>query len=108
MQVLARRLGGADPGATAFCNAMSLQSTSDKCEEAHFTVAVSSCIVHLVPAPVQHGFVQGIWGMARGAPDAWDLGAPWHPWAEQPEPVKAIHIDLIWGLVSVQVRVQCV
>jgi hypothetical protein len=70
---------------------------------AAFTVAVSSCLVYMIPAPAQHGFVQGIWDLALGAPDIWDLGAPWYPWAEQPEPVKAIHIDLVWGLVPVQV-----
>jgi hypothetical protein len=102
VQLLAKRLVITDPAAAAFCR---LMHASDLPEAscADFTLAVSSCMTYALPEPWLHGYKAPAYEGALGGEHAWDAGAAWYPWAEQRDPVRALHIDITWDLVPIQV-----
>ena len=62
-------------------------------------------MVYSVPEPWLQGYtVENGFEGAQGAPHAWDVGAAWYPWAEQADVVQALHLDVTWGALPLQVR----
>ncbi|GLC52842.1 hypothetical protein PLESTB_000674500 [Pleodorina starrii] len=39
------------------------------------------------------------------AADPWDVGAPWHPWAVQSDPVALLELDVAWDELTVPLQV---
>jgi hypothetical protein len=103
LQLLAQRLKLADPEAADSCQR--LQSQGPPSDTGAYSVAVSSALSYQVPDPWKHGYIDPA---VKGPPEdgIWDMGASWYPWAEQPDPVHALHLDLVWGTVPLQVRPQ--
>lgn len=104
MQLLAQRLAAADPAAAAFCRTLAATPPAEEpSADDAYTVAVSTCLAYATPEPRLHGYTAGAFDGVRGTAAAWDDGAAWFPWAEQPDPITALHIDVAWALVPLQV-----
>jgi hypothetical protein len=101
VQLLANRLRLAEPEAAYACQRLHTQAVSS--DAGLYSIAVSSAISYQLPEPWLHGYTDPGFTGALSSGDAWDAGAPWYPWAEQPNPVHALHLDLVWAPVPVQV-----
>ena len=55
-------------------------------------------------APWMNGFTPHAYRQACATPEAWDLHAPWRPWAELPDLVSSIRLELTWSATPVQVH----
>lgn len=101
MQLLASRLQLADSEASRVCTRTQHGSAAT---HPGFALAVSSATTHELFAPWLDGYTEPAFPGALGATDAWDLGASWHPWAEAVEPLHALHLDVAWSAVPIEVR----
>lgn len=56
-----------------------------------------------VQPPWTNGFTPHAYRQACATPEAWDLHAAWRPWAELPDPLSCILLQLRWRSLPVQV-----
>ena len=122
LQVFQKRLSIVDPPVAEFCAALEdeLQWKAFQAAKAigersqppsiqnldllkSFTATVSTSYVYEAPVPWLSGFTPSAFEGASGSSDAWDLQAPWQPWASQPDAVSAIHVECVWHSIPLQV-----
>lgn len=56
-------------------------------------------------APWTNGFTSHAYRQACAIPEAWDLHAAWRPWAELPDPVSSLRLELTWRMIPIQVNI---
>lgn len=118
-----KRLNIVDPPAAEFCTALedelkwkAFQAATAIGERpqppsAHnlellktFSATVSTSYVYEAPVPWLNGFKPSMFEGASGSREAWDLSAPWQPWASLPDALVGIHVECVWHSVPLQVR----
>ena len=93
----------ADPDVARVCARAQHSSATTTPVGAGAALAVSSATTHELPTPWLEGYAEPAFSGAPGCADAWDVGAAWHPWAEAAEPLHALHLDVTWSAVPIEV-----
>eukprot|EP00892_Ulva_mutabilis_P006289 jgi/Ulvmu1/4031/UM019_0008.1 len=66
------------------------------------TIAVSRHVVYELEAPWMNGFTPHAYRSACALPEAWDMHAPWRPWAELPDFVSGVRLEVTWRCLPLQ------